>query len=112
MDEQNRHQTVWMDAAVLRMDTSSCRTDAKTIWMDAKTIQRDAAVLRTHTSSWRTDAKTVWTDVDTIRTDVNVFWTYMQTVQQFVEQFEQIFLGVWMDDEQITNGLPDQTDNH
>ena len=80
--------------------------------MDAKTIQRDAAVLRTHTSSWRTDAKTVWTDVDTIRTDVNVFWTYMQTVQQFVEHFEQIFLGVWMDDEQITNGLPVQTDNH
>ena len=36
----------------------------------------------------------------------------MQTVQQFVEHFEQIFLGVWMDDEQITNGLPDQTDNH
>ena len=80
------------------MDTSSCRTDAKTIWVDAKTIQRDAAVLQAHTSSWRTDAKTVWTDVDTIRT--------------IVEHFEQIFLGVWMDDEQITNGLPVQTDNH
>ena len=44
--------------------------------------------------------------------DANIFWTYnMQTVQHFVEHFEQIFLGVQMDDEQITNGLPVQMDN-
>ena len=36
----------------------------------------------------------------------------MQTVQHFVEHFEQIFLGVQMDDEQIMNGLPVQMDNH
>ena len=41
-----------------------------------------------------------------------MYFELMQTVQQFVEHFEQIFLGVWMDDEQITNGLPVQTDNH
>ena len=44
--------------------------------------------------------------------DANVFWTYMQTVQYFVEHFEQIFLGVQMDDAQIMNGLPVQMDNH
>ena len=43
--------------------------------------------------------------------DANVFWTYMQTVQYFVEHFEQIFLGVQMDDEQIMNSLPVQMDN-
>ena len=31
MDEQNRIQTVQMDAAVLRMDTPSWWTEAKTI---------------------------------------------------------------------------------
>ena len=35
-----------------------------------------------------------------------------QPFEWFVEHFEWIFLGVWMDDEQITNGLPLQTDNH
>ena len=44
--------------------------------------------------------------------DANVFWTYMQTVQHFVEHFEQIFLGVQMDDEQRMTGLPVQMDNH
>ena len=29
-----------------------------------------------------------------------------------LEHFEQIFLGVRMDDEQIMNGLPVQMDNH
>ena len=28
-----------------------------------------------------------------------------QPFEWFVEHFEWIFLGVWMDDEQITNGL-------
>ena len=35
-----------------------------------------------------------------------------QPFEWFVEHFEWIFLGVWMDDKQITNGLPLQTDNH
>ena len=35
-----------------------------------------------------------------------------QPFEWFVEHFVWIFLGVWMDDEKITNGLPLQTDNH
>ena len=35
-----------------------------------------------------------------------------QPFEWFVEHFEWIFLGVWMDDEQIMNGLLLQTDNH
>ena len=59
---------------------------------------------------WRTE--TIPTDVAILPMDANIFWTYnMQTVQHFVEHFEQIFLGVQMDDEQITNGLPVQMDN-
>ena len=58
---------------------------------------------------WRTE--TFPTDVAILRMDANVFWTYMQTVQYFVEHFEQIFLGVQMDDEQIMNSLSVQMDN-
>ena len=58
---------------------------------------------------WRTE--TIPTDVAILWMDANVFWTYVQTVQHFVEHFEQIFLGVEMDDEQIMNGIPVRMDN-
>ena len=55
--------------------------------------------------------ETIPTDVAILWMDANVFWTYVQTVQHFVEHFEQIFLGVEMDDEQIMNGIPVRMDN-
>ena len=58
---------------------------------------------------WLTE--TIPKNVGILQMDANVFWTYVQTVQHFVEHFEQIFLGVEMHDEQIMNGIPVRMDN-
>ena len=56
----------------------SFRTDEQN---GRQTVQTDAAVLRTDTFSWRTDVRTVGTDVAILRTDANVFRTDMQAVR-------------------------------
>ena len=56
----------------------SFRTDEQN---GLQSFRTDAAVLRTDTFSWRTDGKTVRTDVAILRTDANVFRTDMQTVR-------------------------------
>ena len=56
----------------------SFRTDEQN---GRQSVRTNAAVLRTDTFSWRTDGKTVRTDVAILRTDANVFRTDMQTVR-------------------------------
>ena len=96
-DEQNRHQTIRMDAAVLQTDTSSWWTDVKTIQTDVETI-------------W-TGVRTVQTDVVILQMDANDFRTDTQNVWMVCRMLWTVFLGIRMDDKQITNSFPIQTDN-
>ena len=86
-----------MDAAVLQTDTSSWWTDVKTIQTDVETI-------------W-TDVRTAQTDVVILRMDANDFRTDMQNVWMVCRMLWTVFLGIQMDDKQITNSFPIRTDN-